>query len=141
MRAGRPSRTAEYMALFRALEHARPSAGRCFADPFARAFLGPRLRWLLTLSALPGLVDLVCRAIDRRWPGARTSAVARTRLIDDRVGAAVAKGVQQMVLLGSGFDSRPYRLPECGRLAVFEVDHPSTLARKRQLVRDRKSVV
>jgi hypothetical protein len=38
MRAGKPSRTAEYMALFRALEHARGPGARLFADPFARAF-------------------------------------------------------------------------------------------------------
>jgi methyltransferase (TIGR00027 family) len=134
MRAGRPSRTAEYMALFRALEHARPANARLFADPFARRFLGARLRPLITLSALPGVVDLISGVIDRRWPGARTSAIARTRLIDDRVRAAVADGILQIVLLGSGFDSRPYRLPGLERLPIFEVDHPATLARKRQLV-------
>ena len=136
MHPGKPSRTAEYMALFRALEDARPADERLFIDPYARAFVGPRLRWLVTLSALPGVVDLVCRVIDRRWPGARTSAVARTRLIDERVGAAIAEGVQQIVLLGGGFDSRPYRLPGCLRLTLFEVDHPSTQAKKRHVVRD-----
>jgi methyltransferase (TIGR00027 family) len=136
MQPGRPSRTAEYMALFRALEHARPPARRLFTDPFARAFLGPRLRWLVTLSVLPGFTDMVYRAIDRRWPGARTSAVARTRLIDDRVATAIAEGVRQIVLLGGGFDSRPYRLAGLERLACFEVDHPSTQARKRQVVGD-----
>ncbi len=136
MQPGKPSRTAEYMALFRALEHARPPETRLFADPFARAFLGPRLRGLVTLSALPGFADMVCRAIDRRWPGARTSAVARTRLIDDRLGAAIAEGVRQIVLLGGGFDSRPYRLAGCEGLACFEVDHPATQARKRQVVGD-----
>jgi methyltransferase (TIGR00027 family) len=136
MQPGRPSRTAEYMALFRALEHARPPKTRLFTDPFAQAFLGPRLRWLVTLSALPGVVDVVCRVIDHRWPGARTSAVARTRLIDDRAGAAIAEGVQQIVLLGGGFDSRAYRLEGGERLAFFDVDHPSTQARKRQVVRD-----
>ena len=124
------------MALFRALEDARPADERLFIDPYARAFVGPRLRWLVTLSALPGVVDLVCRVIDRRWPGARTSAVARTRLIDERVGAAISEGVQQIVLLGGGFDSRPYRLPGCLRLTLFEVDHPSTQAKKRHVVRD-----
>jgi methyltransferase (TIGR00027 family) len=136
MQPGRPSRTAEYMALFRALEHARPPKTRLFTDPFAQAFLGPRLRWLVTLSALPGLVDVVCRVIDHRWPGARTSAVARTRLIDDRAGAAIAEGVQQIVLLGGGFDSRAYRLEGGEPLAFFDVDHPSTQARKRQVLRD-----
>jgi methyltransferase (TIGR00027 family) len=131
---GRPSRTAEYMALFRALEGVRPPASRLFVDPLARAFLSPPLRLVADLSRLPGVARLVCRIIDRRYPGSRTSAVARTRFIDDRVRAAIAAGAEQLVLLGAGFDARPYRLPECGRIAVFEVDHPATLAKKRALV-------
>jgi methyltransferase (TIGR00027 family) len=134
MREGKPSRTAEYMALFRALEHLRPPDARLFADPFARAFLSSRLRLVVALSQAPAVAELVCRFIDHRWPGARTSAVARTRFIDDRTCAAISQGVEQIVLLGAGFDARPYRLPGCERLAVFEVDHPSTLAKKRQVV-------
>ena len=129
-----PSRTAEYMALFRALEHVRPAGTRRVADPFARGFLDARLRAVVALAALPGVADLVCRFIDRRWPGARTSAVARTRVIDERAEAAIAAGADQIVLLGAGFDSRPYRLPGWDPLAVFEVDHPATQARKRRIV-------
>jgi methyltransferase (TIGR00027 family) len=54
----------------------------------------------------------------------------RTRLIDDAVRAAVAAGVQQVVILGAGFDTRAYRMPELRRVAVFEVDHPDTQAAK-----------
>jgi methyltransferase (TIGR00027 family) len=136
MRQGESSRTAEYMALFRALEHARPAATRHISDPFARRFLDSRLRAVVALSALPGVADLVCGYIDRRWPGARTSAIARTRFIDEHAEAAVAEGVDQVVLLGAGFDSRPYRLPGWDRLGVFEVDHPATQARKRRIVED-----
>ena len=74
-----------------------------------------------------------------RPPVARRSHLGRRRaprLIDDRVAAAIAEGVRQIVLLGGGFDSRPYRLAGCERLACFEVDHPSTQARKRQVVGD-----
>jgi methyltransferase (TIGR00027 family) len=34
-------------------------------------------------------------------------------------------------VLGAGFDSRAYRLPGLRKTAVFEVDHPDTLRRKR----------
>jgi methyltransferase (TIGR00027 family) len=141
MRQGEPSRTAEHMALFRALETVRRPAIRCISDPFARAFLDARLRAVVTLGALPGVVDLVCGYIDRRWPGARTSAIARTRFIDEQANAAVAAGVEQIVLLGAGFDSRPYRLRGWDRIAVFEVDHPDTQARKRRLLGDTPSRV
>lgn len=55
MRENTPSRTAEYMALFRALEDARPPGMRLFADPFARAFLGSRLRAVVALAKAPGV--------------------------------------------------------------------------------------
>ena len=132
MQEGRPSRTAEYMALFRALEDVRPARERRFADPFARGFLTPPLRALVGLARIPGVAALACRLIDRRWPGVRTSAVARTRFLDDRVARAVAGGAHQVVILGAGFDARPYRLPALRDCAVFEVDHPATQARKRR---------
>ena len=37
--------------------------------------------------------------------------------------------------LGAGFDCRAYRLRALGRLVVFEVDHPSTAAVKRERMR------
>nr|WP_285620058.1 SAM-dependent methyltransferase [Actinoallomurus iriomotensis] len=58
----------------------------------------------------------------------------RTRLIDDLLGAALAGGARQVVLLGAGYDSRAYRLPAARRATVFEVDHPATQERKRRLV-------
>jgi O-methyltransferase involved in polyketide biosynthesis len=50
MKEGRASRTAEYMALFRALEAVRLPGRRVFEDPFAAAFLSPRLRLVVSLS-------------------------------------------------------------------------------------------
>ena len=78
---------------------------------------------------------LVARYIDRRWPGGRTSAVARTRFIDAAAGSALSAGVEQVVLLGAGFDSRAYRIPAMARTTVFEVDHPSTSAEKQRTLR------
>jgi len=82
MKQGRASRTAEYVALFRALESSLPPARRMFEDRLATAFLSPRLALVAWLAGLPGVRDLLPRIIDHRWPGARTSAVARTRFID-----------------------------------------------------------
>ena len=132
MQQGRASRTAEYMALFRALETARPAGARRCDDPLARAFLSPGLATVAALARIPGAADLVGRYIDRRWPGTRTSAVARTRWIDDALRRELAGGVPQLVILGAGFDSRAWRLPELRGVRVFEVDHPDTQARKRR---------
>jgi methyltransferase (TIGR00027 family) len=128
---GRASRTAQYMALFRALEHARPHGRRLFADPFARKFLEPRLKVVATAARLPLLRAGLRWLIDTRWPGARSSAVARTRFIDDALTRGLGSGIEQIVLLGAGYDARAHRLKGIENYRVFEVDHPDTLDRKR----------
>src|SRR5262245_60841753 len=99
MRAERASRTAEYMALFRALESQRGAGARLFEDPFARRFLGGTLRLVERTARLPGARGAIIRFMDARWPGARTAAVARTRLIDDWLAEALGAGLDQLVLL------------------------------------------
>jgi methyltransferase (TIGR00027 family) len=134
MQEGHASRTAEYNALFRALESSRPAHRRLFEDRLARTFLPWSLALVARLAGVPGPRELVPRYIDSRWPGVRSSVVARTRLIDDAITAALADDIEQLVILGAGFDSRAYRLPNVDRISVFEVDHPDTLARKRAVL-------
>jgi methyltransferase (TIGR00027 family) len=122
------------MALFRAQESALPERKRLFNDPFAASFLGPRFRLICGLFRVPVLRSLLARFIDTRWPGARTSGIARTRLIDDWASAEVAAGARQALILGAGFDSRAWRLPAFRDLPIFEVDHPATSAVKRKQI-------
>jgi methyltransferase (TIGR00027 family) len=128
------SRTAEYVAFFRALESQRPASRRLFDDPLATAFLDRPLHLAVGVAAVPGMHQLVCTVIDRRVPGPRASAIARTRYIDDALLAAVARGIEQLVILGAGYDTRAHRLPELGDLPVIEVDHPDTQRAKRLIL-------
>ncbi len=89
------------------------------------------MRAWVCASALPALGPLVRGYVERHWPGAMTSGVARTRLIDDWVRDAARRGTDQFVILGAGFDSRAHRLPELATARVAEIDHPSTQALKR----------
>ncbi len=125
------SRTAEFMALFRALESSRPAGQRLFYDPFAHHFLSSPLRVVANISRVGIFHALVSRYIDARWPGARISGIARTRLIDDLLNNAVHDGIQQVVLLGAGYDCRAYRIGALLHARIFEVDYPATLAAKR----------
>jgi methyltransferase (TIGR00027 family) len=135
MRTGTPSRTAEYMALFRAIESSRPWGERLFDDPLAAAFLDRRLRIAALAAGLPIVGGLVPWFIDRRWPGPRLSGVVRTRVIDDAVRRALTGGCSQLVLLGAGYDTRAYRLPEAAGVETFEVDHPVTQEAKRAVLK------
>ena len=113
MREGEASRTAQHNALFRALEQRLPKP--LFHDPWARRFLRGRYR---LVSLLPAAA--VARAIDRRFPGPRAAVAVRTRYFDDARETALAAGVEQVVILGAGFDSRAHRLAAMRRVPVFE---------------------
>jgi methyltransferase (TIGR00027 family) len=130
MKSGQPSRTAEYMAFPRACESVRPENTRLFVDSFAAHFIRPSLRTAVWFSRVPVLGVIVRWYADRRLPGARTSAIARTSLIDEVLCQALRDNIRQIVVLGAGFDCRAYRLPGINSTAVFEVDHPVTLAWK-----------
>ncbi|HXX65638.1 MAG TPA: SAM-dependent methyltransferase [Polyangiaceae bacterium] len=111
--------TARWVAVARACESERADA--LFKDPFARKLGGPLGEDLfLRLSGRNGA-----------WP-----IVARTVLIDRLVADAVRDGVDAVLNLAAGFDTRPYRttLPES--LAWIEVDHAELLADKEASLRE-----
>lgn len=130
----RSSRTAEYVAAYRAFEHNERRREPLFSDPLARVFLPRRLRLAVGLARVPGLRAVIERYADSRAPGARASAICRTRLIDDVVRRETVAGARQLVILGAGFDTRAHRLQELSSSTVFEVDQPATQARKRALL-------
>ena len=135
MQAEQGSKTAQYMAFFRAIESIRPLRRRLFHDPFARLFLGPKLRLAAAVAAVPLIGNAIPWILDSFWPGARTSAIARTRFIDDRLRHALREEYNQIVILGAGFDSRPYRMAELADVRVIEVDHPATSREKQKALR------
>jgi methyltransferase (TIGR00027 family) len=62
--------------------------------------------------------------------------VARERYIDDYLTAQAAQGVDQLVILGAGYDSRALRFETLAQhTRVFEVDHPATQALKVEKVK------
>jgi methyltransferase (TIGR00027 family) len=128
------SKTAAYVALYRALETRERARPPLFRDPFALRFLPLRYQLLVRAAFTPVLMRRLHRYADARAPGARSSAIARTLFIDDVVRSAVARGVRQCVLLGAGFDCRAHRLPELSQVHVFEVDRKDTQRLKRSRV-------
>ncbi|HTV78959.1 MAG TPA: class I SAM-dependent methyltransferase [Steroidobacteraceae bacterium] len=121
-----PSRTAYGVAMSRAA-HQLFDVPRIFEDPVALAVLGPQATGNL-------------RAQQRRFSGRfaralRAFLVARSRIAEDALAEAVARGVRQYVVLGAGLDTFAHRNPHAASgLRVFEVDHPATQEWKRRLV-------
>jgi methyltransferase (TIGR00027 family) len=132
MKRNTASRTAQYMAMFRGLESARPANGRLFTDPFAKTFLDAKLRIAIRMSSVPWIREVITRIIERKGPGALSSAIARTRYIDDLLEQTIRKGIKQVIILGAGFDTRAWRMLSLKNLQVTEIDHPDTASFKRR---------
>jgi len=131
LESGKPSGTAGFMALFRALESTYPRERRLFEDPLAIRFLSLALKAVAYASKIALLQKGVVRLLDTVWSGARASGITRTRLIDDFLSQGIRDGRKQVVILGAGYDSRAYRIAALKNKQVFEVDHPSTLKSKK----------
>lgn len=104
-------------------------AERLLGDPAALGLDHPIIRAMQT-----GYADAVQDPEAAR--GIRMMMV-RTRFIDACVKRAVAAGAKQLVILGAGLDTRPYRFRELlSDVRVFEVDRPETQSWKRQRVQE-----
>jgi methyltransferase (TIGR00027 family) len=73
--------------------------------------------------------------VSKAAPGAYEYMIARTAFFDQVVKQALLDGLSQLVLLGAGYDSRPYRFRELAReTKIFELDAPPTQQRKREIL-------
>jgi methyltransferase (TIGR00027 family) len=127
------SRTAEVMAALRALEQFQPTPRRIICDPHASKFmirpsfkLLARYRWLANPTT---------RAVDVWAPGALEFLTIRARLSDEIASEMATNGLEQIALLGAGFDTISLRIKDALRnVAIFEVDHPATQTIKREVM-------
>ena len=125
MERGKASKTAEIIAIHRAVESLRPANSRLFYDPYAKNFLCTKYRIIGKSRLLTRI--LYWHFFKRPFPGGSGEAIARTRYIDDYMLECIAAGIKQLVLLGAGYDSRAYRFDALKKdIKVFEVDHPDT---------------
>ncbi len=125
MKEGQPSLSAEEAALMRAMESLKPEHERVCYDPLARVLLNNRLKILVRISPLAKMVYWFLA--ERKVPVIINETILRTRYIDDYLTECIRSGIEQLVILGAGFDSRAYRFNELkAKVKVFEVDHPDT---------------
>ena len=132
LRAGQPSDTAEMNAAMRACDATLPPASRLIDDPYARLFV-QRRGYSFLCSSRP-VARLALTLFDRRYPGFLAEILLRARYFDDAVDVAHAAGIDQVVLLGAGYDCTALRHASRG-LHVFEVDHPATQETKAEILR------
>lgn len=121
MQTGQASLTARGAAGHRAA-HQVLEGGRIFEDPLALAILGDE-------DAQAAIQRAREDDGQRRM---RFFIAVRTRLAEEALAAAVARGATQLVVLGAGLDTYAYRGALREHLQILEVDHPDTQAWKQQ---------
>ena len=133
MKEGKPSWTAELGAALRAAEWLAPEDERVCHDPYAKDFLGPMFG-AIAKSRL--LTRIAVWFSERITPGMLGYIAGRVRYIDDYLEARIDDGIEQLVILGAGYDSRAYRFDELkGKVKVFEVDFPATQKAKMEKIK------
>ncbi len=120
----------------RVVEMYYPKDKRLVDDQLAYKLLPFGWRVLVRLLFLPGLRSLVLSLRERRMPGSLGGFLCRHRYIDDVLKRSLEKGLDQLVILGAGFDSRAYRIAGLDQVQIFEVDLPG--ARKLKQTRVEK---
>jgi methyltransferase (TIGR00027 family) len=118
------SDTALWIAGFRAEETERPDA--VFKDDLAAKLAGERGKRIV--AATPHREDMAF------------AMVVRTTAIDRLILEAIALGVNMVINLGAGLDTRPYRMKLPPDLRWVEVDFPKLIDYKNSLLADQKPV-
>jgi methyltransferase (TIGR00027 family) len=125
----RADRTAEGVAMWRAIGAREADPRVRNPDFMAAGFLNPVSRALLSV---PPLRSWMTNHYSRKLPGAYGYATARTLHLDSIFSRALDEGAEQVVLLGAGYDSRAYRFRErLSKVRVFELDLQATQERKK----------
>lgn len=132
MRTGLPSATAMIVAAARALASTTKAAECDPGDRMASALLPLPVEYALgVLEQSARVAPWLPRAVSLASFGMVDHLALRARAIDRALERAIASGIDQLVILGAGLDTRAHRMAALREAHVFEVDHPDSQAHKR----------
>jgi methyltransferase (TIGR00027 family) len=121
------SKTALAAAYVRAAHQLLDQKPLLFSDPVVMPLLGTH--------AAETVRDALSRHQSRQGKALRAHIVLRARFTEDKLEAAMAKGVTRYIVVGAGFDTFALRQPPWARgIEIIEVDHPATRSAKRERI-------
>ena len=126
----KPSKTAGIVCFFRACANKEKNKQIRGPDNLAKIYLKGFDSLLLTFS------KLTLTIAKRKVPGTYEYVIARTKFFDEVFKQALTENIPQIVFLGAGYDTRPYRFKDCIRQTeIFELDVPTTQQIKKQFLK------
>ena len=124
----KPSGTATEIAFLRALASIDNREEIRGPDVLAELFLPDDFK--LSLNKPSQLKEVTCTR-----PGLYEYIIARTKYFDNKMKQALLENVPQIVLLGAGYDTRPYRFINLIKDSkIFEVDVHTTQVHKQEIL-------
>ena len=120
--------TAFGAAAVRLIEQYEPEGKRLFNDPVIYHLTHSLLRLILKSKFMRNYYIHLSNKI---IPGIIGGQICRSKFIDDKT-SRVLNDVQQILILGAGLDTRPYRLDGIDQKIIFEIDLPNIQKFKKQ---------
>ena len=128
------SSTAMFAALYRAVAQKQRISEEVGPDYLAEYFLPVHYRFFLRFKKIR---EDFKHKTHKLIPGMYEYILARTAFFDKVFRDALAKQTPQIVLLGAGYDTRPYRFSGVNQAtAIFELDIAATQRRKRKCLKN-----
>jgi methyltransferase (TIGR00027 family) len=115
------SDTSLWVAYYRAQESKRKDA--LFKDPLAEILVGQRGK-------------AIAEDMKGKIPYVEWTVIIRTVVIDEYIRKMVQEGVDTILNLGAGMDTRPYRMELPPALKWIEVDYPHIIAHKNKVLKN-----
>jgi methyltransferase (TIGR00027 family) len=122
---------AEEVTMHRVYESSKPEDERICYDPLAKYFISQE-----TVEYAIKHPEEAFEVMERHVPGLMNSLIARVRYFDDYLKKCITANLEQIVILGAGYDTRAYRIKGIKNIKVFEIDHPNTQNLKLQKIKE-----
>ncbi len=121
--------TALGAAVCRLIEQFQPEETQLFNDPVVEYLVGKLIQTSMKFARVR---NFTIKQTDAIMKGIYGAQICRTRFIDDAVLAALSQEIGQLMILGAGYDTRPYRLTGMEHVKIFEIDLPSVQENKKK---------
>lgn len=129
----KPSETALFAALRRAIANKEFKNEKFGPDYLAEYFLPPHFRFFLKFKKIQ---ENTKEKLNGYLPGLNEYMIARTVYFDRLFADALKQQTSQIVLMGAGYDTRAYRFAELNQgSSIFELDVAPTQDRKKQCLK------
>ncbi|WP_378955153.1 class I SAM-dependent methyltransferase [Pelosinus sp. sgz500959] len=125
-------RTAFLPATPRLIEQYETNERRLFDDLFIKIFFSKMTLFMMQFRIIRDIEKMMSDILS---VGGSGLILCRTRYIDDLLQTSIDHGIEQVVILGAGLDTRPYRIAGIHHTKIFEVDLPMMQDIKKEKIR------